>query len=163
MRRKPLPSPPASLATVRAAQAAVPLVARPEDDCCARLQRDLGLAARDTAATWLDFLRALGLVEKGATGFVRSRSEPDRDALAASFLESVYAAREVRSELIAAAAPLDARTVARRTESLVSPWERQRDGSDWPAVWAARTRDLLEWLALLGVAEESADGYTVTD
>jgi hypothetical protein len=53
--------------------------------------------------------------------------------------------------------------MARRTESLASPWERQRDGSDWPAVWAARTRDLLEWLALLGLAEESAGGYTATD
>ena len=159
MRRKPLPPPPDDLEALRAAQAAVPLVASSEEDCCARLQGRLELQGRDTAATWLDFLRGLGLAEEGPAGFSRVRVEPDDDELADAFLERVYGAREVHDMLAAADGPLEAETVAERTAELVSPWERQRDGPDWPAVWKARTADLLEWLILLGWAERAAGGY----
>ena len=159
MRRKPLPPPPADLETVREAQAAVPLVPGTEEDCCARLQGRLELPARDTAATWLDFLRGLGLAEEGAAGFSRVRVEPDHDALADRFLASVYGARETLDVLAAASEPLDQATVAERTADLVSPWERQRDGTEWRAVWERRTEDLLGWLARLGLAEPTDDGY----
>ncbi len=160
MRRKPLPAPPDTLEAISDARNAVPLVPSPENDCCARLQDRLGLAARDAAATWLDFLRGLGLAEEGPTGFSRVRTDLDRDQLATRFLQSVYGAEEVRSVLLEAGSPLPAETVASRTESLVSPWERQRDGSRWREVWETRTRDLLDWLVLLGIAEETDGGYT---
>lgn len=162
MRRKPLPAPPDEFDTIRDAQAAVPLVPSPENDCCARLQNRLDLAARNTAATWLDFLRGLGLAQEGPAGFSRVRTDVNRDELATSFMQTVYGAREIRSELADAGAPLAAATVASRTESLVSPWERQRDGTTWPAGWEARTRDLLDWFVLLGLAEKTDGGYTVS-
>lgn len=160
MRRKPLPPPPDAFETIRDAQGAVPLVPSPENDCCARLQDRLDLAARDTAATWLDFLRGLGLAEEGPAGFSRVRSEVDREQLATRFLETVYGAREVRAALLEADGSVAAQSVASRTESLVTPWERQRDGSRWREVWEARTRDLLDWFVLLGLAEEATGGYT---
>lgn len=159
MRRKPLPPPPDDLAALREAQAAVPLVPGTEDDCCARLQGRLELPGRDTAATWLDFLRGLGLAEEGPAGFSRVRADLEDAELAAAFLETVYGAREVHDELSEAAVPLDPEAVADRTRALVTPWERQRDGPDWPAVWAQRTHDLLDWLVLLGLAERTDDGY----
>lgn len=159
MRRKPLPPPPENLEAVRAAQAAVPLVPGTEADCCTRIQGRLELPGRDTAATWLDFLRGLGLAEEGSAGFSRVRVEPDDAELAATFLETVYGAREVHNVLAATEDPLDAETLAERTEDLVTPWERQRDGPDWPTVWRERTADLLGWLVLLGLAERTDDGY----
>lgn len=162
MRRKPLPPPPDDLEAVRAAQAAVPLVPGTEDDCCARLQNRLGLAARDTAATWLDFLRGLGLAKEGPSGFSRLRTEPDAVEIAETFLETVYGAREVHETLAAADTPLDAEAVAERTQELVTPWERQRDGPEWTAVWRQRTADLLDWFVLLGLAEQADGGYRAT-
>ena len=159
MRRKPLPPPPDELASIGEAHGAVPLVASTEEDCCARLQDRLGLPGRDTAATWLDFLRGLGLAEEGASGFSRVRADPDRDELAERFLQAVYGAQEALEALRAADGPLGAEAVAERTEALVSPWERQRDGPDWPAVHAERTADLLDWLVLLGLAEARPEGY----
>ncbi len=159
MRRKPLPPPPDDLATVQAARAAVPLVPVPEDDCCARLQGRLDLPGRDVAATWLDFLRGLGLAEAGPSGFTRARADPDDAALAEAFLAGVLGARETLAAFGTADEPLTAAAVAGRTEALVSPWERQRDGPDWPAVWRERTADLLDWLVLLGLAERVDGGY----
>ncbi|MFB6361428.1 MAG: hypothetical protein ABEH59_08925 [Halobacteriales archaeon] len=160
MRRKPLPPTPAALDTVSDAQNAVPLVPSPENDCCARLQDRLDLEARDTAATWLDFLRGLGLAEEGPAGFSRGRTDLEQDELATRFLEAVYGAEEVRSTLREADAPLAAATVANRTESLISPWERQRDGHRSPEVWETRTKNLLDWLVLLGIAADTKEGYT---
>lgn len=159
MRRKPLPPAPEDLAVVRDAQAAVPLVPGTEADCCARLQGRLELPGRDTAATWLDFLRGLGLAEEGASGFSRVRTDPDDDALAEAFLESVYGASEVYGELADTSESLPTETVVERTTELVSPWERQRDGPDWRAVWHERTATLLDWLVLLGLAERTDAGY----
>lgn len=159
MRRKPLPPPPDELETVLEARAAVPLVASPEDDCCARLQKQLGLASRDVAATWLDFLRGLGLVREVTSGFARVRDEHDDTTLAGAFLEGVYGAREALDALEAADGPLDAADVADRTADRGPGWERRQHGPDWPAVWRERTVDLLDWLVLLGVAERADGGY----
>lgn len=159
MRHKPLPPPPDDLEAVREAQAAVPLVPGTEEDCCSRLQGRLGLAGRDTAATWLAFLQGLGLAEEGPSGFSRVRTDPSDTALVEAFLESVYAAREVHETLQDTAEPVAVESVAERTENLVSPWERRRDGPNWPAVWRERTRALLDWLALLGLADRTDGGY----
>ena len=159
MRRKPLPPPPDDLGAVDEAKAAVPLVPGTEADCCARLQGRLSLAGRDDAATWLAFLETLGLVEEAAAGFARVRAEPDADALAEAFLESVLGAREALEALQAAPEPLEAPAVADRIDGAGPAWERQRHGPDWPATWEQRTHDLLGWLALLGLAERTPDGY----
>ncbi len=87
------------------------------------------------------------------------RTDPDADALAEAFLDRVYGAAEALETLRKADEPLSSEEVAEQTEELVSPWERQRDGPDWPAVWASRTADLLGWLALLGLAEDRDGGY----
>lgn len=162
MRRKSLPPPPAELATLRAAQAAVPLVPGSEDDCCARLQDRLDLPSRDIAARWLDFLRGLGLVAERPTGFTRVRTSPDDDAIAEAFLERVFGAREVMEEL-ASAGPLDAEAVAERTADGAPHWERQKHGADWPTVWRERTSTLLDWLVLLGLADRVDGGYRTAD
>lgn len=159
MRRKPLPPPPDDLEAVREAQTAVPLVPGTEEDCCTRLQGRLELPGRDTAATWLDFLRGLGLAKEGPAGFSRVRTEPAGAELADAFLGTVYGAREVLRELRDAERPLDADVVAERTAELVTPWERQRDGPEWSTVWRDRTADLLDWLVLLGLAERADAGY----
>jgi len=159
MRRKSLPPAPGDLETLRAAHDALPLVPNPELDCCARLQGRLDLPGRDEASTWLDFLRGMGLVAEGPSGFSRVRGDPDASALADAFLAGVLGAREALDALADADGPLDAASVARRTESLVTPWERHRRGGEWPAVWEARTADLLGWLALLDLAERADGGY----
>lgn len=159
MKRKPLPPPPDDLATVREAQAAVPLVPGTVDDCCARLQGRLDLPGRDDAATWLDFLAALGLAEAGPSGFSRVRTEPDVEALCEAFVAGVVGAEEALAALESAAEPLDAAAVADRIAPAATPWERQRHGPDFPAVWERRTADLLGWLALLGLAERADGGY----
>ena len=163
MRRKPLPPPPDDLATVAAARDAVPLVPGSEDDCCARLARRLDLPGRDVAGRWLTLLEALGLVEEGARGFTRVRGVPiDRAALAEAFVAGVYGAREALAVLEAADGPLDAAAVAEATAEGAPGWERRKHGSDWPAVWRARTADLLGWLALLDLAVRVDGGYRPT-
>lgn len=159
MKRKSLPPPPDDLATLREARAAVPLVPGTEDDCCARLQRRLGLPSRDVASTWLDFLRGLGLAEEGPSGFTRVRGDADDEALAEALLAGVFGARETLDVLAAADRPLDVDAVAERTEDLATAWERGRHGTGWRGVWRDRTADLLDWLALLGLAERTGDGY----
>lgn len=161
MKRKSLPPPPADLATLRAAQAAVPLVPGTVEDCCARLQNRLDLPGRDVAATWLDFLRGLGLATEQSSGFVRSRATPDDDAIAEAFLDTVYGA-EAALATLEADGPLDVAAVAERTGALAPGWERRKHGSDWPAVWRERTADLLDWLVLLGLAERTDAGYRPT-
>lgn len=163
MRHKPLPPPPDELATVREAQAAVPLVPGSEADCCARLQGRLDLPGRDIAATWLSFLRAVGLADEGSSGFTRVRADFDDSALVATFLANVYGAREALDELAGADRPLDPGTVADRTQEFATAWERHKHGNDWPAVWRDRTADLLDWLVLLGLAERVDGGYRPAD
>lgn len=163
MRRKSLPPPPDALSALRAAHGAVPLVPGTEADCCARIQGRLDLASRDDAAAWLDFLRGLGLAEEGPSGFTRVRIEPDDAVLADAFLDGVLGAREVRDVLAATSEALDAATIAERTDHLVTSWERQRHGAEWQAVWQDRTADLLDWLVLLDLAEQTDDGYRVAE
>lgn len=164
MRHKPLPPPPDDLAAVREARQAVPLVPGTEDDCCARLLHRLDLPGRDVAATWLAFLRALGLVREGPSGYTRVREAPDDDdALAEAFVSNLYGAREVLDELSAADGSLDAAVAAERIEDLGPGWERRKHGPDWSAVWRDRTADLLDWLVLLGLAERADGGYRAAD
>ncbi|PSP80140.1 hypothetical protein BRC81_02825 [Halobacteriales archaeon QS_1_68_20] len=157
MRLKPVPEPPGDLETVERAQRAVPLVPGTEDDCCARLEQRLDLDSRDTARTWLTFLRALGLVEEGTSGFTRTRAEIDRETLAESFRGGVFGAREVLDAL-AAEGRLSPEEAFDRFEQHVPEWERHK-GAGWQRTWRERVRRLLEWAVLLGLAERADGSY----
>jgi hypothetical protein len=159
-RLKPVPEPPPDLDGLWTARDAVPLVPKSEADCCARVMDRCGLAARDDARTWLTFLRALGLVTAADRGFHRTRDDPDRAALADRFREGVYAAREVLAAVEEAARTAEETFAA--VESVVPNWERHKDPA-WERTWRERTRRLLEWAVLVGLAERDGDRYRAVD
>lgn len=158
MRFKPLPEPPDELAAVAAAQRALPLVPGTEDDCCARLMRRREFPSRDVARTWLTFLRALELAEETDAGFKRTDRDPTPEHLRSSFADRVFGAREVLDALREADEPLPVDAVYERLRESVPNWERHKRRS-WDDDWRERTGDLLEWLVLLGHAEERDVGY----
>lgn len=158
MRFKAVPDPPGFLSFVAEARAAVPLVPGSEVDCCDRLLARTDLQARDDAREWLTFLRALGLVEKSARGFHRTRNECDRTVLASTFRERVYLAEDTLAVLDEAADPLDADAVFERLQDRVPRWERDRH-ADWEQVWRERVRRILDWAVLLGLAAREESGY----
>jgi len=163
VRLKPIPEPPDSLEGVRECQEALPLVPGSEDDCCARLMDRVGVEARDDARTWLTFLRAVDLATEHDSGYTRTRSEPDREALAAAFEDGVFAAREVLTALRDSEEPLDAAATFEHVEDVVPQWERDKQPDRWRDEWRERVRRLLEWAALLGLAERAGDGYVAAD
>lgn len=159
MRVKPVPPPPATIATVHTAQRAIPLVPAPEEDCCARLLDRLGLDARDEARTWLTFLRGLGLVNRQRHGFVRARLELDQAELTAAILDGVYGARELLRSLETADAPLDHAIIFAEFESHIPAWERHHAPATWQDRWQQRVEYLLEWLVLVDQVESTPAGY----
>ena len=94
MRYTSIPGP-RSFDALRSIRDAVPLVPTDEEDCCARIASLTGVAGRDEAREWLRFLQALELVSEGKRGFHRIRDAPDSEAIADSFRENVFGAREV--------------------------------------------------------------------
>jgi hypothetical protein len=158
VRFKLLPEPPESLAPVREAQRAVPLVPGSEDDCCARLMRRVGFPARDVSRTWLTFLRALELARETDAGFVREQTEPTPDHLRDAFRRRVYGAREVLDSLDADE-PRTAEAVFESFEERVPTWETHRAAGDWRDVWRERVGLILGWAVLLGLAAERDGGY----
>lgn len=160
MRLKPVPPAPGDRDALWAHREAVPLVPKPEDDCCARLVDRRGVPSRDEARTWLTFLRALGLVAEDDRGFHRTRTDPAPEELADRFRERVFGAREVLSALAAADGALDAGAVFERFEPTVPHWERHKDPA-WRRSWRERVGRLLDWAALLGLATETPDGYVL--
>lgn len=157
MRLKPVPEPPDELDGVEEARRAVPLVPGSEDDCCARLMQRYGLDSRDEARTWLTFLRALGLVARGPSGFTRTREEMGREALAERFEEGVFGAREVLDALAEAGEPLDEEAVFERVEPAIPEWERHKNA--WREAWRERVRRLLDWAVLLRLVERVDGEY----
>ncbi|MDL5362403.1 hypothetical protein [Halalkalicoccus sp. NIPERK01] len=154
MRVKPVPEPPGAVEAVERIREAVPLVPEPEASCCERLASRTDVDP-DAASDWLTFLRGLGLVREGETGFYRPHEEPD-PALSEALLSGVYGAREVDA-LLDSREPLTAEEVFERFEA-VPRWERHRD-PDWEAFWGERVGRLLEWLVLVGLAERREEGY----
>ncbi|MFB6302033.1 MAG: hypothetical protein ABEH78_04145 [Haloferacaceae archaeon] len=161
MRFKRVPDPPGDVERLDRARLAVPLVPDAEADCCARLRDRCDLPDRDAARAWLTFLRALGLVERTERGYRRTRPAPDEAARRAAFRDRVYGAREAL-DAVAADGPLTAGEVFDRLRERVPAWERARD-TDWTASWRERTRRLLDWAALLGLAERTDEGYVPAD
>lgn len=159
VRRKPVPPAPDSLDRLAEVRGAVPLVAGSVEDCCARLVAHASVPARDEARTWLTFLASLGLARETDRGFARTRdpADPDRDELAAAFLDGVYGAREL-VDLLAAEGPLGSDAAFEGFREHVPNWERMRN-DDWETEWRERVGRLLEWAVLLGVARRTEAGF----
>lgn len=158
MKFKPVPEAPENLDFVRDVQRALPLVPDVTDDCCTRVMRRAGVGNRDSAGTWLTFLRALELAEETEDGtFVRRRREPERDELAEAFETRVYRASTVL-DVLSDEGPLEADAVfARFREEVPS---RGRDGdSGVEAVARERVGNVLDWAVLLGLVGRVEDGY----
>lgn len=159
MKFKLVPPVPDSLDFVREAQRAVPLVPGSEDDCCARLMRRTDLPARDDARTWLTFLRALELATETDAGFTRLSQEPTPEHLRDAFPRRVFGAEELLATLRAADEPMTTDEAFARFRERVPQWEHYKNPTEWEDVWQERTGDLLDWLVLLNVAEETDGRY----
>lgn len=172
MRVKPVPAPPEAVDRPFEIRDALPLVPEPEESCCDRLVRRTSVDDAESARDWLTFLRGLGLVAEGPTGYRRTREGDDggteRDSpgsrtpsgdLGDALLEGVYGAREVRTLLEESEDSLTADEAFERFEA-VPRWERHRN-PEWETVWRERVGRLLEWLVLVGRAKREGDGYTV--
>ncbi|MFH5800017.1 hypothetical protein [Haladaptatus sp. CMAA 1911] len=158
MKFKPVPKTPEDLDFLSDVQRAVPLVPGTEDDCCARLMRRIGFQSRDTARTWLTFLRALELAEETESGFVRLRRDPDEEKLSEAFRTRVYGVSTVLDAL-PEDEPLDSDAVFEEFSEEIPMWERHKDPTRVDEVWRERVENMLEWAVLLGLAERSDDGY----
>ncbi|SEW23873.1 hypothetical protein [Halobacterium jilantaiense] len=158
MQRKPVPPAPQSLTAVADVVDAVPLVPKPEDDCCRRLVDRAEVPDRGRASSWLVFLAALGVLDDDAAGYARGGDVPldDTDALAANFRENVFLAAETVDALgDGPRSPADVFAVVRER---VPRWERaKRD--NWPEFWTGRVERRLDWAVLLGLAEREGDSY----
>ncbi|MFB6183854.1 MAG: hypothetical protein ABEI96_04805 [Haloarculaceae archaeon] len=174
MRYKVVPEP-RSLSFLETARRTIPLAPDSVDDCCGRLLAETDVIARDDARDWITFMEALGLVEETDRGYRRFHesdadgsagsdddadgiAEVDADALAVSFRENVFGAREVLDALAAADGPRTADAVFDDVADVVPDWERNRD-PDWKRAWRERVERLLEWGVLFGLVERTDGTY----
>lgn len=156
MRFKWIPAPPDSLAAVRAAHRAIPLVPASEADCLRRLvDRTDTTDDRDDASEWLRLLQALTLVEQTPSGYRRERLELTTDELADRLREGVYGARELDERLTVADEPLSIDELDGTVE--LPTWEYHHRVDPEGVRWQ-RLRRLVEWFVLCGVAKQTADG-----
>jgi len=158
MQRKPVPPAPRSLAAVADVVDAVPLVPKPEDDCCRRLVDRAGVADRGRASSWLVFLAAVGVLDDDAAGYAQGGdvSLDDTGALAARFRENVFLAAEVVDAL--GDDPRSPAAVFETVRERVPRWERAKR-ENWPEFWTGRVERRLDWAVLFGLAERTDDGY----
>lgn len=159
MKFKLVPPAPRDLAFVAEAQRAVPLVPGSEDDCCGRLLRRLDLPSRDVARTWLTFLRALELAEETPSGFRRLRVDPTEDHLRDAFRRRVFGAEDVLATLEATDGPLTVDDAFGAFRDRVPVWEHHKNPHKWDAIWSERVGDILDWLVVLQLAEQTDEGY----
>ncbi|MDF9744315.1 hypothetical protein [Natrinema salsiterrestre] len=166
MRFKPVPEPPAERTVLATIQRALPATAGDVDDCCRLLLAETALETRDEAATWLTFLRALELATEEPAGFRRrdagSGSALDSDRLRRAFRARVDGADAVLGVLERADGPLTADEVAEaiRSERRQSG-DRDRRPTRSVETQRERIERLLEWAALLELAEQERDGYRI--
>jgi len=157
MRFKHVPRAPGDVDRVFEARQAVPLVPDTQDDCCTRLMERVGFPARDEAAKWLTFLRALGLVAEHERGYARTREDVDPEVLADRFLDGVFLAPAVRDAVATAEDPPTASEVFDAVASEVPQYERNKYPNSWREVWGDTVARELDWLALLGELEATDD------
>ena len=158
MKFKLVPDAPGEFDFVGDAQRAVPLVPGTEDDCCARLMNRLDFPSRDTARTWLTFLRALELAEETQSGFARTRRSLDRDELAEAFESRVYGVSTVL-DVLDEHGPLSEEAAFEAFREEIPTWERHKDPSRVEDVWRERIGNMLDWAVLFGLAERTDEGY----
>ncbi|QIO23653.1 hypothetical protein [Haloarcula sp. JP-L23] len=150
-------APPArSLSFLADARAAIPLVPDDEADCCRAIQRTTDVPDRETAREYLTFLRALGLLEESDRGYYRTRTDLERDTLAATFRENVFGAAEVLDVL--GTDPRTADDAFEAVRDIVPRWERERR-ANWESVWRTRVEHLLAWAAVFGAARHTDAGF----
>jgi len=160
MRFKWVVEPPATLEAVVDAQRAIPLVPASEADCLRRLlDRTSAVDDREDASEWLTFLRALGLVDRTASGYRRKRVELTADGLVDRLRDGIYGAREIHDRLAAADEPLSVDEL----EGVVDlpTWERHHH-ADPERVRRQRLRRLADWFVCCSVVERSAAGYCLS-
>jgi hypothetical protein len=157
---KPVPPAPPSLEALAEYRRSVPMVPRPEADCRTRVRASADLETQMDAETWLAFLRTLELVAEGERGYYRTELSTDPGRLREALLERGFAAEETLSAL-EADGPLDGDAAFEAVRDRIPTWERHRS-VDWEATWRERIDNLLEWFALIGVAEPAQPGYSVT-
>ncbi|MFC3477124.1 hypothetical protein [Halobacterium litoreum] len=161
MQRKPVPPAPASLDALWRVRDAVPLVPKPEDDCCRRVVDRTDVPDRGTASSYLVFLSALGLATEEGGSYARTQSDPDTDALAAAFRENVFLVAETLDALDAEG-PRTSEDVFEAVRERVPRWERAKR-ENWPAFWTERVERRLDWAVLFGLAAETEGGYVRAD
>ena len=155
-RYKVAPGPP-TMDALRSVHAALPLVPENVSDCCARVVDRTSVSNREDAREWITFLRALGLAEETDRGYQRVGTDVSAAAVRDPFAGHVFGV----AELLAALDGPEATTVDDGFEALrpvIPEWEHERH-PDWEAVWADRTRRLLEWCVTLGLATSVEGGY----
>ncbi len=153
MRFKPVPEPPADRAGLERARRALALVPDPTESPCDRLADRLDID-RSAARAWLAWLRALGLAERTPDGY--RRVDPSPDALRAALRERVLAGAATLDAL--GPEPATAARIAAATADHQPDWERARE-PDPERAWRERTRRLLGWVVLLGLAQRHDAGY----
>ena len=157
MQRKPVPPAPDSLSALWSVREALPLVPKPEDDCCRRVVDRTDVGDRGTASSWIVFLTALGAVAEDDAGYARTQADLDREDLASAFTEHVFLAAECLDALDADT-PRTPEAVFEAVRDRVPRWERTKR-ENWPAFWTERVERRLDWAVLLGLAHESGGGY----
>ncbi|WP_415381386.1 hypothetical protein [Halosimplex sp. TS25] len=138
------------------AQRAVPLVPGAVEDCCIRLVDETAAPSRDAARESLTFLQALELVEETPRGFRRRRVDVDDADLADAFERRVFGASELLDAL-RDDGPVTADEAFEAMREHVPHWERDRH-TDWEAEWRERTKRLLGWSVVFGLAARDDDG-----
>lgn len=156
MQRKPVPPAPESLSQLWAVRDAVPLVPKPEGDCCRRVMNRTDVGDRGTASSWLVFLAALGAVTDDDAGYARTQTPLDRADLASAFTEHVFLAADC-FDALDDEAPRTAEAVFEAVRDCVPRWERTKR-ENWPAFWTERVERRLDWAVLLGLATRTDDG-----
>jgi hypothetical protein len=162
MRFKWVVEPPATLDAVGDARRAIPLVPASEADCLRRLvdrTTETDIDDREDASEWLTFLRALGLVDRTASGYRRKRVELTADVLADRLRDGIYGARELYDRLAAADEPLSVDDLDGAVD--LPTWERHHHANP-ERVRRQRLRRLAEWFVCCSIAERSAAGYFIS-
>ncbi|ELY86699.1 hypothetical protein [Natrinema altunense] len=168
MQFKPVPEPPADRTLLATVRRALPATAGAVDDCCQRLVDETPLETRETAATWLTFLRALEVASEEPAGFRRrdassgtesdTPDDRDREELGRAFRERVYGAETVLTVLERADGP-------RTVEEVVDAVREQRRAEDRTRPSRAtehrreRIERLLGWAVMFDLAERDRAGY----
>lgn len=157
MRFKAIPPAPENLDALEDAWRALGLVPAVERSCCQRISDRRPAVDPDEARRWLALMRALEIVERGPSGYTRTRTFPEEALLRRRFRERVFGV----GELLEAGrdAPLTVERAFAAIEPHVPPWERHRAPEMWRDRWRDRVDHLLAWGQLFGVFQSDPDGY----